>query len=80
MAKLPKFTLIHNNSMGGWDLKKDKTNSTIKHFETKEDAIAGGVLKNAIGGQGSVKIKKMDNSYQEERTYPKSEDPKKSKG
>ena len=80
MAKLPKFTLSHNNKIGGWDLKQDKTEKIVKHFETKEDATAGGVLKKAIGGEGSVKIEKMGGGYEEERTYPSSEDPKRSKG
>jgi len=80
MAKLPKFTLTHNDKKGGWDLKQDKTEKVIKHFETKEDATAGGVLKKAIGGEGSVKIEKEKGGYQEERTFPRSEDPKESKG
>lgn len=79
-SKLPKFTLSHNDEKGGWDLKKDKTEKTIKHFDTKEDATAGGVLKKAIGGEGSVKIKKEDGTYQEERTFPHSADPKESEG
>jgi len=34
-----------------------------------------------LGNQGgSVKIKKLDGKYEEERTYPKSKDPIKSKG
>ena len=80
MAKLPKFTLTHNDKKDRWDLKQDKSEKVIKHFETKEDATAGGVLKKAIGGEGSVKIQKIDGDFQEERTFPRSEDPKKSKG
>ena len=80
MAKLPKFTLTHNDNKGGWDLKQDKNEKVVKHFETKEDATVGGVLKKAIGGEGSVKIEKVSGGYQEERTFPRSEDPKESKG
>jgi len=80
MAKLPKFTLSHYDKKGGWDLTQDKTDKTIKHFETKAEATAGGVLKKAIGGEGSVKIEKENGKYQEERTFPRSEDPKESKG
>ena len=80
MAKLPKFTLSHNDKKDRWDLTNDKTDKVVKTFETKSDATAGGVLKKAIGGEGSVKIKTMDNHYQEERTYPKSEDPTQSPG
>lgn len=78
--KLPKFTLDYNKKKDRWNLTNDKTDKVVKTFETKGDATAGGVLKKAIGGEGSVKIKKMDNKIQEERTFPRSEDPKQSKG
>jgi hypothetical protein len=79
-SKLPKYTLSHNDNKNRWDLTNDKTNKVIKAFETKEEATAGGVLKKAIRGEGSVKIEKENGKYQEERTFPRSEDPKKSKG
>jgi hypothetical protein len=79
--KLPKFTLTHNNKKDTWDLTNDKTDKIVKTFENKQDATKGGVLNKAVGKDGgSVKIKTMDNHYQEERTYPRSADPKKSKG
>jgi len=81
MSKLPKFTLAHNSKKDSWDLTNDKTDRTVKSFEYKQDATKGGVLSKALGTEGgSVKIKTMDNHYQEERTFPKSADPKKSKG
>jgi hypothetical protein len=81
MAKLPKYTLEYNDKKGVWNLENDKTNRVIKKFETKEDATAGGVLKKAVGNEGgSVKIQKENGRFQEERTYPKSKDPKESKG
>jgi hypothetical protein len=46
---------------------------------TKADATARGVLKKAVGGVGTVRIHKENNRIQEERTYPRSRDPK-SKG
>lgn len=80
-SKLPKFTLSHNNKKDAWDLTNDKTDRVVKRFETKVDATKGGVLKKAVGSEGgSVKIKTTDNKYQEERTYPKSRDPRESKG
>lgn len=79
--KLPKFTLSHNNKKDTWDLTNDKNDKIIKTFEYKQDATKGGVLNQAVGKEGgSVKIKTMDNHYQEERTYPRSADPKQSKG
>lgn len=80
MTKLPKFTLTYNEKKETWDLENDKTNKVIKKFDTKEEATAGGVLKKAIGGEGSVKIQKMNGKFEEERTFPKSEDPTSSKG
>ncbi len=78
---LPKFTLEHNEKKDRWDLQNDKTGKVIKTFEYKQDATAGGVLKKALGSNGgSVKIQKENGRYEEERTYPKSADPKSSKG
>jgi hypothetical protein len=80
MTKLPKFTLSHNENKDKWELKEDKTHKLVKAFENKADATAGGALSKVIGGEGSVKIEKMNGRYQEERTFPRGEDPRKSKG
>lgn len=81
MSTLPKFTLEYNEKKEQWELEQDKTGKIIEKFETKEEATKGGVLKKAVGKDGgSVKIQKENGKFQEERTYPKSKDPKKSKG
>lgn len=81
MAKLPKYTLTHNKKKDRWDLTNDRTDKVVKTFETKADATKGGVLERAVGQEGgSVKIQKSDGKFQEERTYPGSADPGKSKG
>ncbi len=81
MANLKKFTLSKNTKKDTWDLTNDKTDKVVKRFETKQEATKGGVLENALGKEGgSVKIKKEDNKFQEERTFPGSKDPKESKG
>lgn len=81
MAKLSKFTLSFNEKKDSWDLRKDKTNNLVKSFDTKTKATSRGELKKAVGKEGgSVKIQKENGRFQEERTYPKSKDPKKSKG
>jgi len=78
---LSKFTLDYNEKKGKWNLTNDKTDKVVKSFETKDAATAAGALKKAIGKEGgSVKIQKTNGKFQEERTYPKSEDPKSSKG
>jgi hypothetical protein len=83
MAKtnLPKYTLEKNEKKETWDLTNDKTNRTVRSFETKEDATKGGVLERTVGTTGgSVKIQKENGRFQEERTYPRSKDPRESKG
>lgn len=80
MAKLPKFTASYNDNKEKWQVLNDKTDKVVKTFGTKEDMTARGVLRKAIGGEGSVKIQKVNGKFQEERTYPRSADPKKSKG
>ena len=80
MPKLTKFTLDFNEKKDRWDLTNDKTDKVVKTFSAKTDATARGILKMATGGNSSVKIQKENGKFQEERTFPKSADPKKSKG
>lgn len=81
MPRLPKYTLEYDDKKKKWSLDKDKTGITIKTFKTKEDATLGGVLKKTLGlDGGSVKIQKVNGEFQEERTFPKSKDPRKSRG
>jgi hypothetical protein len=80
-TKLPKFTLTKNEDKRRWQLETDKTHQVVKTWKTKENATGGGVLKKAVGPDGgSVKIQKENGRFQEERTFPRSKDPKKSKG
>ena len=78
MSMLPRFTLKHNNSDGGWDLK-NQIGDTIKRFPKKQDAIKGGVLERAVKG-GTVRIHNKDGRIEEERTFPRSADPRRSPG
>lgn len=81
MTKLPKYTLKFDRQRQDWELENDKTDRVLRRFEAKDDATKGGVLKKAVGtGGGSVKIQKKQGGYQEERTYPRSADPRRSKG
>lgn len=81
MTKLPKFTLTKNEQRNRWDLVNDKTDRLIKSFDTKAEATRRGALKGAVGTDGgSVKIQLENARFQEERTYPRSADPKSSKG
>jgi hypothetical protein len=81
MPNLTRFTLSHDQQKDDWALKNDLTGRTVKRFDNKGAATRGGVLEKAIGGAGgSVRIHKEDGVYQEERTYPRSRDPRQSKG
>lgn len=56
-------------------------NRVVKRFDTKDEATTGGVLEKAVGNNGgSVRIEKKSGGYEEERTYPRSKDPRESKG
>jgi len=81
MARLPKYTLEKNEEKRTWGLQNDQTDRVVKTFDTKADALKGGALRRAVGsGGGSVKIQKENGRFQEERTYPGSRDPRRSKG
>ncbi|MFA6306623.1 MAG: DUF2188 domain-containing protein [Patescibacteria group bacterium] len=78
---LPKFTLSLNDEKDVWQLRNDMTNRVLKNFDTKGEALEGGVMKDLLGNNGgSVKIQKENHIFQEERTYPRSKDPSESKG
>ena len=81
MSILPEYTLTHNDAKDQWSLRQDKTGRVVKNFDTKTEATKGGVLQDALGSAGgSVKIQKENGRLQEERTYPRSADPRESKG
>jgi hypothetical protein len=78
---LRKLTVIYDDKKRDWALTQDKTNRVFKRFATKAELTKGGVLAGVLGkAGGSVKIQKRDGQYQEERTYPRSKDPRGSKG
>jgi hypothetical protein len=76
---LDKFTLHKDAKTEKWRLEQEGSDRAKRTFDTKQEAMSG--LKVAVGPNGgSVRIRKVDNTIQEERTYPRSNDPKKSKG
>ncbi|RWM26891.1 DUF2188 domain-containing protein [Mesorhizobium sp.] len=81
MTKLPTYTLSFDKQKQDWKLQKDGSDRATKRFDTKADATAGGVLGGALGKEGgSVRIEKKSGGYEEERTFPRSRDPKKTPG
>lgn len=78
---MDKFTLHKDQKSDKWRLEKECSDRAIKLFNRKADATKGGALADAIGkGGGSVRIRKVDNTIQEERTIKPAKDPRKSKG
>jgi len=78
---LRRFTLSHDAKKQDWKLVNDATGRTVQRFETKADGTKGGVLARAVGPEGgSVRIEESHGGFQEERTFPRSSDPKKSPG
>jgi hypothetical protein len=80
MAKLPRYSLSHNDKTKKWELKREGSGEVIKRFKTKAGAIKGGVLERAVKKLGSVRIRKRNGKIQEERTYPRSMDPRGRRG
>ena len=80
MAMLHRFTLKRNKSEGGWDLK-NQTGEVNRTFSTKAEALAAGKLERLLGKQGgTVRVHKQDGQFAEERTFPRSRDPRSSPG
>jgi hypothetical protein len=81
MPNLPKYTLSHDEKKDDWALREDSSGRVKRRFDSKAKATAGGVLRRTVGPSGgSVKIQKVDGAFQEERTFPRSKDPKRSPG
>lgn len=77
MIKLRRFTLEKDQLKDDWVLQEEGADRAKKRFDTKAEATEGGVLSSALGSEGgSVRIRKKDGQIQEERTYPRSRDPK----
>jgi len=69
----------HNTKSGDkWQLKKEGNKSTSLTADTKQKIIkeTSNFMSNKIG---SVKIHKQNSNIQEERTYQRRNDPRKSK-
>lgn len=76
---MENFHLVHED--GKYKLKRENAERASKVFEsTKDYAIKESKDFIVNQGGGSLKIHKNGGGFQEERTYPKSIDPKKSRG
>lgn len=62
-----------------WRFQKEGSKKSISNSDTKADAISK-MREHMSSKTGSVKIHKENGRIQEERTYQRSDDPKKSPG
>jgi hypothetical protein len=68
-----------NKTEKGWELIKEGASRASKSAATKPEILRA--AQDMLGGKtASVKIHKADGTIQEERTYPRSADPSRSKG
>lgn len=74
---LDKFHLTKKNDE--WRLEKAGSNRAVAKAPTKAEAMQK-MQKHMSKNEGSVRIHKANGRIQEERTYPRSKDPRKSKG
>ena len=76
MAMPGRFTVKHHKQLGGWALS-DQTGDIWRIFATKAKALAHGELERTVGTEGgTVRIHRQDGQFAEERTYPRSGDPR----
>ena len=74
---LDKYDLLHEDDK--WKLRERGADRAIKTFEKKDEALgfSTGYVREH---EGSLVIRKMNDRIQEERTYPRSKDPRRSAG
>jgi hypothetical protein len=79
IRKMKNFHLIHEE--GKYKLKQENAERASKVFDSnKSDAIKASKDFILNQGGGSLKIHRNEGGFLEERTYPKSIDPRESKG
>lgn len=57
----------------------DQLGERVKAFKTRAEALAGSTLERIVG-TGTVRIHREDGHFEEERTFPRSADPRQSPG
>lgn len=75
---MKKFHLTKDDD--NWKFSSEGSSRALKNFENKSGAIPEAAKYIKEHGGGSLLIHKENGRFQEERTYPKSADPRKSKG
>jgi hypothetical protein len=76
---MKNYHITKSKDGAGWDLKKEGAQRASLKAETKADIVKA-TSDFMQGKGGSVKIHKENGQIQEERTYPRSSDPKSTPG
>lgn len=74
---LNKYDLLHEDDQ--WKLRQRGAERAIRTFETKEEGMKFSTDYVDEHG-GSLVVRKLNDRIQEERTYPRSADPRQSPG
>ncbi|MBS0233464.1 MAG: DUF2188 domain-containing protein [Proteobacteria bacterium] len=74
---LPRFEVAYDPQKDDWALTS-QSGRVVKREPTKGELLDGGLGQYI--STGTVRIHKEDGKFQEERTFPRSRDPKKSPG
>ncbi len=79
MARRKVYSVQKRSSKSGWKVKK-KGGKVVAKTDTKAKAVKTATATASKDKRSSVVIHKADGKVQEERTYPRGSDPRKSKG
>jgi hypothetical protein len=77
---MDKYHVTKSKVTAYWHLKRENSNTVLLEAATKTDLVS--YLDNFFKGKAaaSVKIHRVDGTIEEERTYPRSADPHRTKG
>lgn len=76
---MKNYYLVRDKNENAWKLKKEHAQRSTAVFDNKEAAMDFST-EFMRQNNGSLHVQKRNGEWQEERTYPKSSDPKKTKG
>ena len=79
MAKRKVYWVEKRSSKAGWKVQTQSGKVVVK-TDTKAQAVKGATAVTSKDKRASVVIRKANGQIQEERTYPRSSHPRKSKG
>jgi hypothetical protein len=76
--RLVQFEVRPGHKGGGWDIAQGRR--VVAHVDTKVEAVRRGAAVARQQPASSRRIRKQNGQIEEERTYPRSADPRRSKG